>query len=146
MTEEQAKLTVQCKAKLDVEKVRDRRPSIWLSVFKWLFAILLSFSVLSCVVASKISLISIGIFYNTTRNTCANVVPVGYEHETTFIMMVLVLMVPQFVSFVRSFRAGLFSEFHPWPSKSGIIWVSLRLSFLDRRLMFTYLSQRILFA
>lgn len=128
MADEEVKLTVHTKPKLHIEKVRDPRPSLWLSVFKWIFAGILSVMVLSCVVASKISLISIGIFYNTTRNPCADVSKVSYAQETTFIMMVLVLMIPQFVSFVRS-CGGLFSEYHPWPTNSAIIWVSYLLIF-----------------
>lgn len=124
--EQDIKLTVNEIPKLHIQKVRDPRPSVWLSVFKWVFAILLSLSMLACVVTSKISLISIGVFYNNGTSSCSSTSTVDFSKETTFIMMVLVLMIPQFMSFIRACWASLFSAVHPWPSNKAILCVSIQ--------------------
>ena len=108
-------LTVKQTAKIHQEKVVDPRPSVWLSVAKWLVAIFLFLVVLFCVTASKISLLSVASPFK------------GENKETVFIMMVVILMVPQFFSFIRSTWGSLFRSSHLWPSNKALIWVGDKL-------------------
>ncbi|KXJ20581.1 Chitin synthase 6 [Exaiptasia diaphana] len=58
-----------------------------------------------------------------TRSGCTTNFDVDHSKETTFTMMVLILMIPQFMSLIRACWRSLCSEFHPWPTNVAILWV-----------------------
>ena len=115
--------TVRQTAKIHREKQQDSRSSVWFSVAKWIVGIFLFASVLTCLIASKISLLSMA----SVR--CPNVTDAQKKdpkqnQETLFIMTVLVLMIPEGFSFVRACWTSLFSKTRKWPCKKAIIVVS----------------------
>ena len=117
---EKVEYTVNQIAKVHREKIEDPRPSVWYSVVKWTFGVFLFISVLTCLVASKISLLCIANVYKNSEN--------GNDHtnrETVFIMVVLTLMLPEAVSFFKACWISLFRKSHRWPRAKAIIVVSL---------------------
>lgn len=113
-TSQTIEYTVHQTAKVHREKEKDRRPPIYLSVVKWLVGIFLFFAVLTCLVASKVSLLSIAYYKEKTA-------------ETSFIMIVLTLMIPEAVSFFRACWTSLFRPSHKWPRTRAILVVSTYL-------------------
>ena len=116
---EKIEYTVNQTAKVHRESVEDRRPSIWYSVVKWIVGIFLLISVLTCLVASKISLLSIACFHDPSGARSDT------NRETIFIMVVLTLMLPEAVSFLKACWISLFRKNHKWPSAKAILVVSL---------------------
>ena len=114
------KYTVNQTAKVHRDSVEDRRPSIWYSVVKWIVGIFLLISVLSCLVASKISLLSIAYYHESSGAKQSN----DTNRETIFIMVVLTLMLPEAVSFLKACWTSLFRKNHKWPSSKAILLVS----------------------
>ncbi|KAK2565226.1 hypothetical protein P5673_011169 [Acropora cervicornis] len=113
---EKVEYTVNQIAKVHREKIEDPRPSVWYSVVKWTFGVFLFISVLTCLVASKISLLCIANVYKNSEN--------GNDHtnrETVFIMVVLTLMLPEAVSFFKACWISLFRKSHRWPRAKAII-------------------------
>ena len=110
-TSHKIEYTVQQTAKVHREKEKDRRPPIFLSVVKWLVGFFLFFAVLTCLVASKVSLLSIAYYKKEQR-------------ETSFIMIVLTLMIPEAVSFFKACWTSLFRSGHKWPRTRAILVVS----------------------
>lgn len=113
-TSHKIEYTVQQTAKVHREKEKDRRPPIFLSVVKWLVGFFLFFTVLTCLVASKVSLLSIAYYKKEQR-------------ETSFIMIVLTLMIPEAVSFFKACWTSLFRSGHKWPRTRAILVVSTYL-------------------
>lgn len=116
--------TVTQTAKIHREKQQDSRSSVWLSVAKWIGGVFLFASVLTCLVASKISLLSMASFcWNGTNVTDTQKNDPKQNQETIFIMTVLVLMIPEGYSFLMACWTSLFSKNHKWPCKKAIIMV-----------------------
>lgn len=113
-TSDKIEYTVQQTAKVHLEKEKDRRPPIFLSVVKWLVGFFLFFAVLTCLIASKVSLLSIAHYKTENR-------------ETSFIMIVLTLMIPEAVSFFKACWKSLFRSGHKWPRTRAILVVSTYL-------------------
>ena len=117
------KLTVGQTAKIHREKQQDSRSSVWLSVAKCVFGIFLFASVLTCLIASKISLLSMASFRHKNA-TDAQKQDSKQNQETLFIMTVLVLMLPEGFTFLRACWTSLFRKSRKWPCKKAIIVVS----------------------
>ena len=115
--------TVTQTAKIHREKQQDSRSSVWLSVAKWIGGIFLFASVLTCLVASKISLLSMASFRWNTNVTDTQKKDPKQNQETLFIMIVLLLMIPEGYSFLMACWTSLFSKNHKWPCKKAIILV-----------------------
>jgi len=122
-TSHKIEYTVRQTAKIHREKQQDSRSSVWFSVAKWIFGIFLFASVLTCLIASKISLLSMASF-RLKNATDAQKKDPKQNQETLFIMTVLVLMIPEGFSFVRACWTSLFSKTRKWPCKKAIIVVS----------------------
>ena len=124
-TSNKIEYTVRQTAKIHREKQRDSRSSVWLSVAKCIVGIFLFASVLICLVASKISLLSMASFRcNTTNATDTQKKDPKQNQETLFIMTVLVLMIPEGYSFLMACWTSLFSKSRKWPCRKAIIVVS----------------------
>lgn len=117
--------TVRQTAKIHREKQQDSRSSVWLSVTKCVFGIFLFASVLTCLIASKISLLSMASFRHSKNATDAQKKDPKQNQETLFIMTVLVLMIPEGFTFLRACWRSLFSKSRKWPCKTAIIVVSI---------------------
>ena len=122
-TSQKIEYTVKQTAKVHREKLEDPRPSIWLSVVKWLVGIFLFVSVLTCLVASKISLLSIAYYYDQTEKDDKDC---NSNRETIFIMIVLALMIPEAVSFLKACWSSLLLKNHKWPRGKAVLVVSYR--------------------
>ena len=111
--------TVKQTAKVDREKLEDPRPSVWLSVVKWVVGIFLFVSVLTCLVASKISLLSIAYYHKDSSDNSSR-----KNRETIFIMVVVALMIPEAVTFLKACWTSLFRKSHKWPRTKAVLVVS----------------------
>ena len=123
-TSQTIEYTVKQTAKVHREKLEDPRPSIWLSVVKWLVGIFLFVSVLTCLVASKISLLSIAYYYPT--KTDKDDKDIKSNQETIFIVIVLALMILEAVSFLKACWSSLLRKNHKWPRGKAVLVVSYR--------------------
>ena len=123
--------TVRQTAKIHREKQQDySRSSVWLSVAKWIVGIFLFISVLTCLIASKISLLSMASIRNKNATDTEKEDP-KQNQETLFIMAVLVLMIPEGFSFLTACWTSLFSKNRKWPCKKAIIVVSIFFFFIE---------------
>lgn len=106
-----SRLTVEEAAKVDFlkEKQAEDRSS-FLPFLKCFVAGFICLVVLSCAVFSKISVIAV-----------AEELKKDSDNGKPFIMLTLILMVPQFVSFVRAAWGSLRYKNRPWPTKKAIL-------------------------
>ncbi|XP_057290350.1 uncharacterized protein LOC130613049 [Hydractinia symbiolongicarpus] len=121
------KFTVKTKSKIErIEENRktDSQTSVCLALVKWIVTILMFLMTLSCLVASKMSIISIAIrlrpasFNKTTSTNCLP--NNNCEAETAFVMITLLITIPQVISLLRAIRNSAFSKTELWPSKFSI--------------------------
>ena len=105
--------------------------SITLCAIKVMVAVLVTVVTLFCVVASKLSILSISKRLNkdgtnsTHRFTCKDATDLSKcERETSFMMLCLVLMIPPAYTFVKMVIITCNKITHPWPTKLAIVWVS----------------------
>ena len=123
IAQQKVQYTVKQTAKIHQEKPKDPRPSLWLAVAKWLVAVFLFLSVLACVVASKISLLSIAHFRGNGSEPHATSYDLKAQKETVFIMMVFVLIIPEAFTFLKACWTSLLRKSHKWPCARAIILV-----------------------
>ena len=102
---------------------------------KWLVMIISSLIFLSCLVLSKLSLVDIGKYFLALRinqthdigpgvNTSSDFSTIpDYGIESTFLWLVISLMVPYGTTLLRSLWCGAFRQDRPWPSKTALAWV-----------------------
>lgn len=99
----------------------------FLSVLKWITAVFLFAVVLFCAVTSKISLLVLGQqfkSFNQTKTSVSKEVSAETSKQALILMLVLILMIPQAVSFVYATWTSLRRKSRPWPTKQGFILVS----------------------
>ena len=111
-----------------------RKKSICLSMIKCLLSFMMCVGLLCCVVASKISLVAIGRKLNYTLGAhsnvstnftyCGNSKENAWECETVFDMLILILVIPSVISFIRAILISAFRSSHPWPTGKALFWVS----------------------
>lgn len=100
---------------------------VFLSVLKWLTAVLVFSVVVFCVAASKICLLVLGQQFKTFNQTRTGVLKetsVETRKQASILMLVLVLMIPQVASLVYATWTNLRRKSRPWPTKQGFILVS----------------------
>lgn len=114
-------------------KSRDFKNEVVIRVAKWVTAFIIYGAVLSCVVTSKICLLVLGQQFKSIDETTTNSTT-KYSSETNkqalFLMLVLVLMIPEAVCFIITCWTSLLEKDRPWPSKQASIFVSIRSSYL----------------
>ena len=99
----------------------------FLSVLKWLTAVLVFSVIVFCVVASKICLLVLGQQFkdfNQNMTSALREASVETSKQASLLMLVLVLMIPQLVSLVYATWTNLRRKTRPWPTKQGLILVS----------------------
>ena len=113
--------------------------SVTLCAIKVMVAALVAVVTLFCVVASKLSILSISKRLNrdgtnsTHRFTCKDTSDLSKcERETSFVMLCLVLMIPPAYTFVKMVIITCNKITHPWPTKLAIVWVSFLYTALLR--------------
>ena len=145
--------TVEREEKNDTAKNYRRQKSVFLSILKCVLSMLMSICLLSCVVASKLSLVAIGQRLNytmakTSVRQAASNASLGsnqtmkkhtphsslifcgsskyglYQCETIFNMLVLILMTPHIFAFLKALVSSGCKTSHPWPTKRAVAWVS----------------------
>eukprot|EP00794_Sanderia_malayensis_P016107 gene16107-17728_t len=129
---ENADYTVKKPPKIEKLEKRntDMHESSWLMSFiKCTVTIFMAVSLLLLLVASKLSFVSISqriTLANSTKkavsNSHASCDGSTYVEETAFIMLVLLMMIPQLFCFVRSVANSAFRSSEPWPSKKAALW------------------------
>lgn len=124
-------------------------PSVFNVILKWIFALFLFSVMLFCLVASKVTLLLIGVHYdNLVRNTNStsevkirqeksnetnknnglellNNYNYNYNKESIFILLAMIMMIPQLLSFlIVGFRVVTKKRALPGPTTSAALWVS----------------------
>lgn len=110
-----------------------KKPSRALSLLKLLLALILACVTLFCVVASKLSILSIAkrlAVKNvpdpknnvTDKYACSENNLSGCQRETSFVMLCLVLMIPPAYTLLTLFITTCRKITHPWPTKLAILW------------------------
>jgi len=105
-----------------------KKPSRALSLIKMILAFVLAGLTLFCVVASKLSILSIAKRINkdntnsTHRFFCKEGDPASCERETAVFMLTVSLMIPPAFSFIKQFIITCRKISHPWPTKLAILW------------------------
>lgn len=114
-------LTVNNKPKTDETFKKDTIAAIpYLSTFvKWLATLILGFVLLGTLVTSKISIIYLAGSYNSTDSMEKP------GNHTQFSMLLIVLLLPNVITLIRSLWIGGLRYSPPWPDTLGIILVSL---------------------
>lgn len=142
-----------------VERVDDahthrwfKKPSSALSLCKMLLAFILGGITLFCVVASKLSILSISIRINNGTNSTGHKIKVcqdgdvsGCEREVAYVMLCIILMIPPAFTFFKMFMLTCRKITHPWPTKLAILWgaVSTILEVAGLSLFFAGLVQHV---
>ena len=111
-------LTVQTEPKVEkLKRYHESLPNLaFLPYVKCAVAVFLSLLLLGCCVFSKLSVIAVAkcdILGSANRGR-------------RYIMLVLILMIPQFIGFISSAWGSLGKKNSPWPTKKAIAVVSLR--------------------
>ena len=99
----------------------------FLSVLKWITAAFLSSTVVFCTVSSKICLLVLGQQFKSLNQTKTGVlqeVSAEASKQALILMLILILMIPQAVSFVYATWTSLRRKSRPWPTKQGLVLVS----------------------
>lgn len=126
-------LTINNKPKTDDSFKKDTIADIpYLSTFvKWLATLILGFVLLGTLVTSKISIIYLAGSYNSTHSMEKT------ENNTQTSMLLIVLLLPNVITLIRSLWIGGLRYSTPWPDTLGIILVRLnwRLIFLKISLL-----------
>lgn len=112
-------LTVDTEPKVDkLRRHHERQPKLpFLPYVKCAVAVFLSLLLLVCGVFSKLSLLAVA--------KCS--VDDSAKRGRRYIMLVLILMIPQFLCFVSAAWGSLGKKKSPWPTKRAILIVSILL-------------------
>jgi len=126
------KFTVKRSPKIEIieneekKKTFGKETSVSLAIMKWIATIIMFLLTLGSLVASKVTVISIG----------QNMRPANFSAEDTkcqgnnctadiaFTMMVYILLIPNIISFCRTFFNSAFSSSEFWPSLKSVLFVS----------------------
>ena len=115
---------------LSRKEEEDQIYNLFLCLLKWITAIFLFLAVLCCIVASKVCFLVLGQQFKSLNQTVAannSTVsePAESRKQALFIMLVLVVMIPQGVSFVYAMWTTLGRKSHLWPNSRGFLLVRL---------------------
>ena len=115
---QERKFTVQSEPKINIiESQSKKKEKSWtfVVVVKWVSTLFMFSATLFCLVASKLSLVSISQRLNDDKKE---------DNHVAFVMLILIMMVPQVLAFFRSLASSAFSSKEYWPSKMAVFfWV-----------------------
>lgn len=122
-----------------------KKPSKVLSAFKFTLSLLLACLTLVCVVASKMSVVSLVLklvdtryFYNSTHSAplvCSDDENLELcSRETAFVMLGLLLIIPPAYTIIKTYLLTCRKTAHPWPTKLAIMWVSRQFCRVDLKI------------
>ena len=122
------KLTIERQSKIDAAQGKKRfykhRPSRGVVLLKWISTFIIAALLLAFVTQSKVAVVSIAEQMHraadggSTADACR-----------MFVMLFLIVLIPNCVNFLGGIWEGLFRKDIPWPNKRALILVSL--SFLN---------------
>ena len=110
--------------KLEEKKNKVQESSWLLSIFKIIITGFIAVALLVSVVGTKLTLVAIGQQFNVTCYLSPKGCIKEKGNEVPYIMMVMIMMIPQFISFVKAAGNSLFASSEPWPSNQAVFWVS----------------------
>ena len=113
----------------------DGEASAFVIFLKWIVALFIFGCMFVAVVTSKISFLMIGEHYRQLRSETKNLSNQteiqklhqqrGYNNESIFVVLVLMLLIPQSISLIMSAWSAMNRQKGiPWPSTNAILWVS----------------------
>ena len=114
---EEKKFTVQSAIKIieSHNKKKEKKSWAFVVVAKWFSTLFMFSAILFCLVASKLSLVLISQHLNDYKKG---------DDSVSFLMLLLIMMIPQFLAFFRSLASSAFSSKEYWPSKMAVFfWV-----------------------
>ena len=114
---EEKKFTVQSEIKIieSHNKKKEKKSWAFVVVVKWFSTLFMFSAILFCLVASKLSLVLISQRLNDYKKG---------DDSVAFLMLILIMMIPQFLAFFRSLASSAFSSKEYWPSKMAVFfWV-----------------------
>lgn len=118
--EKVCRLSVKDKSKVDRElskkEIQDTKPSKPVVVFKWVATATIGLLVLACLIASRVSFVSIAVRLRLTDSNAEN-------NTYGFTMVTILLLIPNVFNLLRSMWMGLSRKDMPWPSKRSIMWI-----------------------
>ena len=125
--------TVESKPKVEIIKGKTKQnTSICLSMFKWVVTFLIFCTILVSLVVSKLSLISLGQRLNhpnistnsTLTSSSLDGAVTSYDADVAYTMIILFMMIPHLISFIRAFCKSAFSSIELWPGRTSLVLVS----------------------
>ena len=131
------KLTIENPSKIEAAQGKKRfykhRPSRGVVYLKWISTFILAALLLAFVTQSKVSVISIAEQMHRAADGEATA-----DACRMFVMLFLIVLIPNCVNLLRGIWEGLFRKDIPWPNKRALILVSL--SFLNIQCVYMYES------
>ena len=120
-------------SKKEKEAATGKETSVGLAVIKWFATIFMFCLTLFSLVSSKVTLISIGQNMKPVNVSAEDIKSEGETHRSdiAFTMMVLILIIPNSISFVRALFS-IFSSSEIWPSCKSVIYVSTKIIFFGK--------------
>lgn len=125
-TAKKSKLTIELPTKIDTELSKKRfykhRPSQKVIVVKWISTFVMAALLLAFVTQSKVSVIAIS--ENMNRQALSGDATKTQEACRQFVMLLLLVLIPNCLNFIRGVWGGLFRKDIPWPRPSAFLLVS----------------------
>lgn len=122
------KFTVKKLAKVDViedTQKEKKETTVALALVKWISTIIIFAAVLTCLVGSKLTLISISQNLNSSDHEITDTSDLP---DIAFVMIILIMVIPNVISFIRMLIISAFSSVDMWPSKKSFFFVSIHTS------------------
>ena len=132
---------------IEEEKRKKVKTTVSLSIIKWIFTVFLFFGTLVCLIGSKLSLVSLSQRLNKAKfsskqqdhpqQSCKDD---NCTSETAFVMVILIMMIPHGITFIKVFFNSAFSNEEVWPKCSAVLWV-----IFEFKSLFNYINFSIIY-
>lgn len=118
-------LTINKQTKIEKESAKSQnychRPSVNVVVIKWVSTVILGLLLLGCLVASKLSMLTL----SATLKNATNITSPGYQYDLSkkpnvFVMLLWIVLAPNIINLLRGLWAGAFRSDLPWPGKKSL--------------------------
>ena len=110
-----------------------KETSVVLAIMKWFATIFMFILTMFTLVASKVTVISIGQNMRPVNINGNNTECKGEEcrSDIAFTMMICILVIPNVITFARTFFNSAFSSSEFWPSCKSVVFVSIYIFFIN---------------